>query len=890
MNRYISFCINYPKTAILILTLFTALLAPGILFLEIDNSIETLMPKHDSQYIYYNKVKETFGDNGQFVVMAVSAENLFSHDTLSELDRLISDLEEYKDFDKDREASRLKRLAKFIGKDPVPARDILSAFDDDPVFQRVIKRKMDGLYEGREILTPRHLRKLEKAIYKSHVLKEAGVLDDIISPFTAKDIKGENDALEIYDLIDRDDAGNRMVPETPEEIRTFRDRLFRNPVFEDVLYSGNRNTGDISDFGILLKFRDLEDRDPATRDILEIIGSHTGLHVVFTGMPVVYVRAVDYIHMDHMILVPIVMLVVMLVFYFNFRSFRGVWLPLVCLGMAEAWVLGIMGYLGFRITIMGSSLPPLMIAIGSSYAIHILNQYYNDFDLITERGRKEGLFLSMTHISLTVLLTGLTTFIAFVTLCTSQLSAVKEWGIFCGIGALFAVFIASAMIPAALSLLPHRFPASLRARQEKQAKTKTTLTDRMLQFFSWCAVVHYKKVVFIVALFVIVSIAGILRLKVDTAYVSYFKKDSQVRQGVNVIGEKFGGGWGFDILLDSGQPDGVKSPEFLKFMESFREWLTSEENADLKIGRTDAFSDIIKTMNMAMNDDDESAYAIPESAADIADYLEIYAGDDTDSDGRFDEFEPFVDIDYQTCDLLARLCRKEGQLVGTTEVRQIVKKIRTYLTENIPEGASFQITGFPMMEVQVSHYLVMGQLQTLVLSLVIVDIISILLFQHFAAGLLALIPMGLAVLINFGVMGWFRIALDMSTSVIAAVTIGIGIDDTIHFMNNFRHNRARGFSIDESIERTLAVAGKAIIFTSLALIFGFLVFLLSRFIPMNLLGILLSITMVATTVSALVVLPAFIKITKVSLSPPKKDTWVARNLNLSRWFGLDEIE
>jgi predicted RND superfamily exporter protein len=293
---------------------------------------------------------------------------------------------------------------------------------------------------------------------------------------------------------------------------------------------------------------------------------------------------------------------------------------------------------------------------------------------------------------------------------------------------------------------------------------------------------------------------------------------------------------------------------------------------------------------MAMNDDDKSAYAIPESAVDIADYLEIYAGDDTDSDGRFDEFEPFVDIDYQTCDLLARLCRKEGQLVGTSEVRQIVNKIRTYLTGNMPEGATFQITGFPVMEVQVSHYLVMGQLQTLVLSLVIVDIISILLFQHFSAGLLALIPMGLAVLINFGVMGWFRIALDMSTSVIAAVTIGIGIDDTIHFMNNFRHNRARGFSIDESIERTLAVAGKAIIFTSLALIFGFLVFLLSQFIPMNLLGILLSITMAATTISALVVLPAFIKITKANLSPPKKDTWFTRNLNLSRWFGLDEIE
>lgn len=891
MNRYISFCINFPKTAILILVLLTAALAPGILKLEIDNSIETLMPKHDSQYIHYNQVKETFGDNGQFMVLAVSADNLFSAHTLSKLDRLVADLEEYMDFDKDTELSRLDRLAEFRDDGGISTHAIISAFDDDPLFQRLVQRKIQTLFADKNTLSSRNLQQLEKTVYKTHLLKQDEVMEDIISAFTTKDIKGENDALEIYDLIDTDENGKRLIPDTPDAVAEFKTRLQRNPAFEEVLYTRDSESGQISDFGIMLKFKNLDgDRDPATRDILEIINSYAGLHIIFSGMPVVYVRAVDYIHMDFMTLVPLVMLIVMLVFYFNFRSLRGVWLPLVCLGMAEAWVLGLMGYLGFRITIMGSSLPTLMIAIGSSYAIHILNQYYNDFEIISERGKKEGLFLSMTHISLTVLLTGLTTFIAFVTLCTSQLSAVREWGIFCGTGALFAVFISSAMIPAALSMLPHKYPKALGSRRAKAGLRGLTFTDKLLRLFTKCAVVHYKKVVFITIIFIILSIAGLIQLKVDTAYVSYFKKDSSVRQGVNAIGEKFGGGWGFDIIIDSGQPGGAKSPEFLNFMESFRKWLVAEENADLHIGRTDAFSDIIKTMHMAMNDDNPESYAIPANAMDIADYLEIYAGDDEDSDGRFDEFEPFVDIDYQTCDLLARLCRKEGQLVGTSKVKQIVKKIKTYLDAHIPEGASFQITGFPVMEVQVSHYLVMGQLQTLVLSFIIVDVISILLFQHLSAGLLALIPMGIAVLINFGIMGWFRIALDMSTSVIAAVTIGIGIDDTIHFMNNFRHNRVRGYSIDESIERTLAVAGKAIIFTSLALIFGFLVFLLSRFIPMNLLGTLLSITMVATTLGALVVLPAFIKITGANLMPPTQETWAAKYLNLSKWFGLDEID
>ncbi len=890
MSRYISFCINYPKTAILVLLLITGALLPGMFLLEIDNSIETLMPKHDSQYIFYNEVKKTFGDNGQFVVMAVSADPLFSPHTLAALDRFVADLEAYSDFDEPLETARLNRLQAFTGKEAVPAAKILDAFDDDPVFQRVVQRKLAHLFDTTPVLGPRQLKKLETAVKKTFDLKKAEVTDDILSPLTANDITGAADTLEIYDLIETDVRGNRQLPKTAAEIREFKHRLLRNPAFENVLYTREGDGGKISDFGILLKFKDLEDRDPATREILEIIKFHTDLHIVYTGMPVVYVRAVDYIHIDSMTLVPIVMLVAMLIFYLNFRSLRGVLLPLLCLGMAEVWVLGLMGYMGFRITIMGSSLPPLMIAISSSYAIHILNQYYNDFDLISKRGTKEGLFLSMNHIALTVLLTGLTTCIAFVTLCTSQLSAIREWGIFCGLGALFAVMITSAMIPAALTLLPHTFPAAIRRRTDPRAGQRGTLTDKILKVFTRWALVHYKKVVLITGIFAAVAIAGLVQLRVDTAYVSYFKEHSQVRQGVNAIGEKFGGGWGFDILIDSGRPEGAKSPEFLNFMEAFRRWLTADENADLKIGRTDGFSDVIKTMHMAMNNDDPDAWAIPENATDIADYLEIYGGEDTDADGRYDEFEPFVDIDYQTCDVLARLCRKEGQLVGTSEVREIVGKIKAYLNTHIPEGASFHITGFPIMEVQVSHYLVMGQIQTLILSLVIVDLISILLFQHFSAGLLALIPMGLAVLVNFGVMGWFRIALDMSTSVIAAVTIGIGIDDTIHFMNNFRHNRARGYSIDQSIERTLQVAGKAIIFTSLALIFGFLVFLFSRFIPMNLLGILLSLTMVVTTLAALVVLPAFIKITGVNLSPPAKQTWLTRHLNLSRWFGLDEID
>jgi predicted RND superfamily exporter protein len=149
--------------------------------------------------------------------------------------------------------------------------------------------------------------------------------------------------------------------------------------------------------------------------------------------------------------------------------------------------------------------------------------------------------------------------------------------------------------------------------------------------------------------------------------------------------------------------------------------------------------------------------------------------------------------------------------------------------------------------------------------------------------------MSVAVIFNFGIMGWLGIKLDLATSIIAAITIGIGVDDTIHFLNTFRHNSEKGYSIDENIARTLAVSGKAIIFTSIALIFGFSVLVTSSFIPVILFGILMATTMISTTIGALVILPAAIKITGIELLRQKGfETWIGRHLNIGRLFGLED--
>ncbi|MEA3470830.1 MAG: MMPL family transporter, partial [Thermodesulfobacteriota bacterium] len=700
MERYIDFVLRRPILTLVALVLITAALAPGMLKLEFDNAIEAFMPKSDYEYFYYNKIKDIYGDNGRFVIMAVSDDDLWSPETFQKIDNFLVDFEEYKDFDEEREESRLRKFDSIMSRGEVRYNNLIGHFHNDKVFQRQLKRKIKNTFGKISILDRGDLKKLRKKILLSTEFKRREVIDTILSPLTAQDITGENDTLETYDLIGNDDNGKRILPSTAKEMDKFRKKLRRNPAFERGIYALNPDTGEITDFCVLIKFINLTDQDPVAREVTEIINSHSELDIKTTGIPIVNIAFHNYMHRDLRTLVPIVMLVVTIVFYFNFRSFRGVLLPFITLSMAELWILGLMGYLGYKITAVGMSLPPLMIAVGSSYSIHILNQYYADFQTITKMDKRSGLSKSMSHISLTVLLAGLTTFIAFMTLTTSQVSAVRGWGFFSAIGIMFAVFISCSMIPAVLVLLPNKTP-SLLLRKDKTVGV--TVVDRIITLMTKGAVIHYKKVLAVVGILIVFSIIGLFHLRVETVFLNYLKEDDPVRKNVHTVGDKFGGAEAFIILIDSGKIDGIKDPEFLTMIENMRKWLVSEENPDLNIGRTDSFPDFIKTMHMAMNNDDISFYKIPENRMDIVDYLEIYAGDDDDSDGRFDEFEPFADIDFKTCNILARLHAEEGKRVGTTETRNTLNKISDYLDRNLPDQYSYSITGFPKMEIKLVY-------------------------------------------------------------------------------------------------------------------------------------------------------------------------------------------
>lgn len=864
MERYLHFILKIPKTAIAVLVALTLFFAYGITTLEFDSSVESLLPQNDPDYQYYNHSKEIFGDSGRFIILLVSHDPLWSQETFQRMDDLIQDLEEYQTYDETRERLRIETIKTFQGHSDIDCKQLMDAFKGDDVFLKTLKRHIGDKFRPDVILSPHDMDGLVEKLEQDLSFKRQELVNQILSPITAKDISGKNDTLTTYDLIEKDRQGHRKLPATESDFALFRQKLLRNPAFENALYAKDPESGAITDFGMLITFVNMTNQDPIARHICKIIESHQQqLHIVVQGMPYSNIVFNDYMRQDLIRFLPIVLCVVTIVFFINFRTLRGVLLPSISLGMSTTWILGLMGYLGIKITAVGISLPPLMVAVGSSYAIHILNQYYLDLQIITRKGVREGLVSAMSHISTTVLLAGLTTFAAFMTLCTNQVSAIREWGIFSAIGVIFSVFIACTLIPTWMSLLPHRSPAIRTAKMPKATPKKNI--DSILTAMISGATRHYKAVLIVVCGLLATSVAGILRLNVESDFLQHFKKDAPIRVNAKIIEKKLAGRWGFNILLDSGTPDGVKTPEFLNTVESLRTWLTSDANRNLNVARTDAFSDFIKTMHMAMNNDDPAYYAVPETKEEIMDYLEIYSGEDKDLDGRIDEFESYVDEDFETVSILARLTQREDYTLGTAQIKRIINTVDAHLKQTLPKPYTYRITGFPVMNVKMVDYIISGQLQSLLLSFVFIMVIVTLLFKTIKAAPLALIPMSVAVAISFGIMGWFHINLDIITSIIAAITIGIGIDDTIHVLNTYRRFSQQEDTVEHAIKKTLRVSGKAIIYTSLALIAGFAVLATSSFRPVILFGMLMAVTMTATTLGALLILPAVIQMTQVNL-------------------------
>jgi predicted RND superfamily exporter protein len=779
----------------------------------------------------------------------------------------------------------------------------------------ILKTKV-GWFELKDILVHEPLSEWDfKIILEAwedlYLFKSLEIIDTLMDPITVEDMLGTKNELKTIHLLDKQENGEHILPETDLDFKIYKKKILKHPLYRSVLYALNEKK-EISALGMTVKLTSQEKYDKFMHYFWPMVKKYDTSPVNLDTMGgLVFTKFMtDYEKRDLKVFLPITIAVIIITFFLNFRSFRGVLLPTIAVMMGGLWTLGLMGYLGYKLTVIANVLPPLLIAIGSSYSIHIFNQYMYDLRAFTDENKPRQLLSTMNHISTTVFLAGFTTFVSFMILLVNQVTGLSEFGLFAALGVAFAVVISVMLIPSVLVMLPilnvkKYQPEKIREKTNKQNQEKNNsfLKKHLVSVYANCGIyydnllknfikflsrmsVKYPKVILIIFIpILIISINGVTKVKTETAPGKFFKSDSEISISTKHIGKIFDGHLVLNLILDSGEKNGVKRSEFLTFAEKIRRWLEKTEQRDnYNILHNTAFSDFIKRMHMAMNSDNPDYFEIPKDSVLIQDYIEIFSGEDDNSDGRPDAFESTVDKDYRMTNILVRLGQWKGQSITTEVARKASNHILDYLggVKN-PKNYRYAVVGEPVNFVLLGKYIVNGQILGIILSIIIVGLAVFLLFKNPFAGLVALIPISLTITIVFGYMGYQDIPLDVAKAILSSIAIGIGIDDTIHFLNTLRKNRKEGKSLAQSIQITHKMAGTAIVYTSVALIFGFSVLMLSNFYPVFHFGFLISSVMAVTTISALLVLPSIIYLLNIKVEEEKSWKFLQK-INLGRFL------
>ena len=737
-------------------------------------------------------------------------------------------------------------------------------------------------------LDTKQIRKIVENWETLYLNKSMQIIKTSIDPLTAKDVSGTGKSLKALPLIPEKD-GKLQLPKDAASVKKYTSKLLLNPAYESLLYA-KESTGKIAALAFSISLRPRENNNWIFNFFHQSIKHYNKSPFKLTQMgSFMYNKYLkEYMQKDLKRLIPLVILVIILTFYFNFRSKRGVILPMLSVLLAVTWTFGLMGILGIPITLVVNLLPPLLIAVGSSYAIHILNHYYLEHNEIhNAKDKKAALQRSMQSISVTVLLAAVTTFIGFMTLVTNQVLSLQHFGLFAALGTLFSMVSATLLIPASLTFLK-----KLKIKNPGKAsggQHSNKYVSGMVNWFSKLSTTHPRKLTITAILIVVVFGYGVSGLYVESSAAYMLKKDSFLYKADLHLGNLFKGHMVTNLVLDSGKKGGALEPAFLKFIEKFRRWAVSENNRKkYHILHTSSLGDLIKRFHMAANGDRKAFYRIPETRNEILDYLQLYGGRDSDLDGRPDSLESFMDPARRYINVLIRRGSQGDKVVSTRMNAAGQRAINSYLVKHAkPLGYTWESTGEPLTFVILGKMVIHGQITSVLLTLLLVAIMMILLFKNWISGLLAIIPISVSVIFIYGLMAFLKIPLDIPKAVLAAIAIGIGVDDTIHMLKTLRGQLKKGLPIKEALHTAHSRAGLAIVYTSVALILGFTVLLFSEFVPVFYLGLLVALAMLSTTLSALILLPAAAYLLNRFQLDREHDWKLLRRIKMSEYFDQD---
>ncbi|HBH24698.1 MAG TPA: hypothetical protein DDY13_14915 [Cytophagales bacterium] len=687
----------------------------------------------------------------------------------------------------------------------------------------------------------------DSALYQLSNFESFAYLSDNI-----RKIRGVSEAISIPDLriLYKDTVNRRfdwkpVFDELPES-QSALDSLLG--VVEDLKFYSNQLLNVENGATFILVSINKETLNSAKRDVViedikhlgEAFTNHTGIDLHYVGLPYIRSEVNGKIKIELQIFLILSLFVTALILLFFFRSWDAVVFPMIIILTVVVWSMGTLSLFGYKITMLTGLLPPIIAVIGIPNSIYLLNKYHQEID--RHGNQMRGLSTVISKIGLVTLITNCTTAIGFLVLGFTKITILREFGIVAGINILAAFIVSIIMIPVVFSFLPKPHGKQLKHLKFKGLNFALAGIDLLVHR-------HRYSVIVVTIGVVVLSVIGFMRLHTVAFMVDDVPEKSEVKQDLEFFERNFSGIMPLEIEIDLGRKGGVRRLSNLRKVEELEDYLSAQPYISEPVSVVGFF----KAARQAYYNNSPRFYSLPnrQDKNFILPYLAKMEDSTSLVKSFMDSTQQIMRSSYRVAD------------IGSNKLDSLIDNVIQTKIDSVFKDSDIKAkaTGTTLLFVKGNQFLVQNLQMSLLLAFVIIAIIMGFLFRNPKMVMISIIPNIIPLLITAGLMGAFDIPLKPSTALIFSVVFGISVDDSIHFLAKYRQELFQNrFFVPLAISKSIRETGASMMYTSIILFAGFVIFAISDFGGTKYLGILTSITLLIAMFTNLLVLPSLLLI------------------------------
>jgi predicted RND superfamily exporter protein len=727
--------------------------------------------------------------------------------------------------------------------------------------------------ETEDVFTPAFMDKLKKL--HTELQNNTPHLDDITSLVNARNTYGRGEDLIVEDLFED-------WPQDPAAFEAKRQRAYSNPLLQNTLLSEDHHITSIiirtdayTNAGIKEDaLEGFDDADaptsaPETKRAFLSDAENSELvskveqiaygydapnfKVYVSGSPVVADALKKSMQTNMKRFTLMGLLIIAVVLMVMFRRVSGVALPLIVVILSVVGTLGMLPLSGRAFTLPMQILPSFLLAVGVGASVHLLAIFFRHVQ--HGNAKQESVVYALGHSGLPIVMTSLTTAAGLASFAGAEVAPIADLGVIASLGILLSLLLNLTLLPAALSLLP------LKAKSSTRAHKRHDRMDALLQTIADFSTARAWPVIIVSGVLLLISIAGITQLHFSHQPFKWLPKSEPSRLALDLIDERLKGASSLEVIVDTKQVNGLYDPTIMAGLDKLSGDIEALKTDFISVGKTLSLADILKESNRALHANDEAFYSVPDDRDLIAQELFLFENSGSD------DMEDFVDSQFQKARFTAKMPWADSVYLQDID-DSVTAKFRAVLGDDV----DITVTGMNALLGRTMQATIYSMGQSYIIAGGVITLMMIIFLGSIRLGLVSMIPNLAPIVITLGVMGWVGVPLDLFTMLIGSIAIGLAVDDTIHFMHNYRRIHHDTGSVDTAVRETLLGAGRAMLVTTIVLSTGFFIYLLSTLQNLINFGWLTGTTIILALLADMFLAPALMKVLdKAHMIPDDKD-------------------